>query len=107
MKKSFILALTITVALAALSVAGVYAAGNSAEISEAIAKYKQKNYIGCISDMQQLTEKDPSVAICAFASAGRLLTRRPPRSGSMIMTGIPFSAAYVSPDLPAWECSSR
>ncbi len=66
MKKSFILALTITVALAALSIAGVYAAGNSAEIREAIAKYKQKNYIGCISDMQQLTEKDPSVAIAWY-----------------------------------------
>ena len=37
--------------------------------------------------------KDPSVAICAFASAGRLLTRRPPRSGSMIMTGIPLLSA--------------
>ncbi len=33
------------------------------EIKEAIAKYKAKNYLGCISDLKYLTTKDPTSAV--------------------------------------------
>lgn len=35
-------------------------------IKAAIAKYKEKNYIGCISDLKMYTEKDPSSAIAWY-----------------------------------------
>ena len=37
---------------------------------------------------------------------GSMFTSRPPRRGSMMITGIPFSFAASRPVLPAWECSS-
>lgn len=66
MKKSFIFGLICTVAMTALSAAVAFADDYSDEIREAIEKYKESNYIGCISDMQQLTEKDPSIAIAWY-----------------------------------------
>ncbi len=42
-----------------------------------------------------------------FAGSGSMFTSFPPRSGSMIMTGIPFSAAAFKPATPACECSSK
>ena len=38
---------------------------------------------------------------------GRWVTSLPPRRGSMMMTGRPFSWAWSRPRRPAWECSSR
>ena len=46
-------------------------------------------------------------AISFFASGGSACTSFPPRSGSMMMTGIPFAAAACSPSAPACVCSSR
>ena len=42
----------------------------------------------------------------AFADSGSRFTRRPPRRGSMTMTGSPFALAYFKPSTPAWEVSS-
>lgn len=39
---------------------------NPAAIRDAIAKYKDKNFVGCISDLRMYTEKDPSSAIAWY-----------------------------------------
>ena len=35
-------------------------------IKEAISKYKERNYVGCISDLRIYTEKDPSSAVAWY-----------------------------------------
>ena len=64
-------------------------------IDETVKELRKQRYV--------LTGKpEPAVAFC-----GSRDTSLPPRRGSMIITGIPFSAAACRPLLPAWVFSSR
>ena len=69
MKKLFITTLILMV------LSGLYNIANAADkvkefdpgaIKGAITKYKERNYIGCISDLKIYTEKDPSSAIAWY-----------------------------------------
>ena len=67
MKKLLVLGLII-------SVISIYCSANTVQanesdtkvIKEAISKYKAKNYLGCISDLRLLTEKDPKNAVAWY-----------------------------------------
>lgn len=63
MKKFLILGLV-------FSIIGIFGKVNAYDdpgvIKGAIDKYKQKNYLGCISDLRMYTEKDPSSAIAWY-----------------------------------------
>lgn len=64
MKKIFMLGLVFTLMLSFGNIQKVFAqSDNTQTIKDAIAKYKNKNYVGCISDLRMLTEKDPTSAI--------------------------------------------
>ena len=41
-------------------------ADNNQQIKDAISAYKAKNYVGCIQDMQDILEKDPSNALAHY-----------------------------------------
>lgn len=68
MKKLFIIGMILTLA------SGMFKTVFAEDLQEmdpgairgAIAKYKQKNFIGCISDLRMYTEKDPSSAIAWY-----------------------------------------
>lgn len=75
MKKIFILGLVFSLILTANSFQYVFSAENDSKvvnesdakvIKEAIKKYKEKNYVGCISDLRLYTEKDPSNAVAWY-----------------------------------------
>lgn len=70
MKKSLILGLVSALMFGIFSIVPVLAEEPTEEqsivIRDAIDKYKNKNYLGCISDLQLLTDKDPSVAIAWY-----------------------------------------
>lgn len=66
MKKGLILGLVLTMAFSLCSIQSANAAEDSATIKAAISKYKNKNYAGCISDLQMYTQKDPSSAIAWY-----------------------------------------
>ena len=64
MKKIFMLGLVFTLMLSFGNIQKVSAqSDNTQTIKDAISKYKNKNYVGCISDLRMLTEKDPTSAI--------------------------------------------
>ncbi|MGM9994404.1 MAG: hypothetical protein ACI37R_06715 [Candidatus Avigastranaerophilus sp.] len=66
MKKTFILAV-MTALIGSFTVNAVQAAYTPQESKEiiqtAISKYKQKNYLGCISDLKLYNEQNPSSAV--------------------------------------------
>ncbi|MBQ8886734.1 MAG: hypothetical protein IJY61_03440 [Candidatus Gastranaerophilales bacterium] len=68
MKKLFIIGMILTLASGMFK--AVFAEDmqemDPAAIRDAIAKYKQRNFIGCISDLRMYTEKDPSSAIAWY-----------------------------------------
>lgn len=67
MKKLFAITIVFIMMLGSLSILKSDAASNdSAVIKGAIAKYKNKNYLGCISDLRLYTEKDPSSTIAWY-----------------------------------------
>ncbi len=72
MKKIFLLGLVFTFMFGFCSIAQASVEdteekiSNNAIIKEAITKYKDKNYIGCISDLRLYTEKDPSNAVAWY-----------------------------------------
>ena len=64
MKKIFMLGIVLALILSFGSVQKVFAQDDDSKIiKEAITKYKNKNYVGCISDLRMLTEKDPTSTI--------------------------------------------
>ena len=52
------------------SMIGMFCQVNAEEhtqtIKNAIAKYKQRNFLGCISDLRMITEKDPASAVAWY-----------------------------------------
>lgn len=68
MKKLFIIGMILTLATGMFGTA--FAEGTKemdpGAIRAAIAKYKQRNFIGCISDLRMYTEKDPSSAVAWY-----------------------------------------
>lgn len=75
MKKIFILGLVFSLILTMGSVQSVFSAETNSKvikesdakvIKEAIKKYKEKNYVGCISDLRLYTQKDPSNAVAWY-----------------------------------------
>lgn len=68
MKKLFMLGLTAVLLFGMLNIQKVYADEEQDPqiIKDAITKYKDKNYLGCISDLKLYTEKDPSNAIAWY-----------------------------------------
>ncbi len=66
MKRKFILGLVITLLISICSLEVFAAEKNPAAIKEAIKKYKNKNYLGCISDLKIYTEQNPSSAIAWY-----------------------------------------
>ncbi len=67
MKKIFMLGLVFTLMLAFGNMQEVYSQDDNTQIiQDAISKYKNKNYVGCISDLRMLTEKDPTSAIAWY-----------------------------------------
>ncbi len=67
MKKNFILGIVFVLLLTVSNINSVFAADQgTAEIKGAISKYKNKNYLGCISDLRMYTEKDPSSAVAWY-----------------------------------------
>ncbi len=75
MKKIFILGLVFSLILTMGSFQCVFSAETNSKvikesdakvIKEAIKKYKEKNYVGCISDLRLYTEKDPSNAVAWY-----------------------------------------
>ncbi|MCD7740549.1 MAG: tetratricopeptide repeat protein [Candidatus Gastranaerophilales bacterium] len=65
MKKIFLLGLVITIMLSFCSIEKVIAE-DAQVIKNAIAKYKNKNFVGCISDLKMYTEQDPSNAVAWY-----------------------------------------
>ncbi len=65
MKKGLILGLVFLVMLSLSGIQSVFAEDN-AVIKGAIKKYKDKNYLGCISDLQIYTKKEPKSAIAWY-----------------------------------------
>ena len=61
MKKSFLLGLVFLITFSFCSIQGVFAE-DKAVIKGAIKKYKDQNYLGCISDLKIYTQKDPNSA---------------------------------------------
>ncbi len=61
MKKGFIVGLIL---LTGIMMSGIQVIGaeDTAAIKSAIKKYKDKNYLGCISDLKLYTQKDPNSA---------------------------------------------
>lgn len=67
MKKIFMLGLVFALILSIGFITRVYAKETNMQlIKDAISKYKNKNYVGCISDLRMYTEKDPSSAIAWY-----------------------------------------
>lgn len=67
MKKIFMLGLVFALILSIGFITRVYAKETNIQvIKDAISKYKNKNYVGCISDLRMYTEKDPSSAIAWY-----------------------------------------
>ncbi len=67
MKKIFMLGLVFALILSIGFITRVYAKDTNIQvIKDAISKYKNKNYVGCISDLRMYTEKDPSSAIAWY-----------------------------------------
>ena len=67
MKKIFMLGLVFALMLSIGFITRVYAKDTNIQvIKDAISKYKNKNYVGCISDLRMYTEKDPSSAIAWY-----------------------------------------
>lgn len=67
MKKSFLLSLVFALMLSFNCIQKVYAENTDSKIIKAaISKYKNKNYIGCISDLRMYTEKDPANAVAWY-----------------------------------------
>ncbi len=69
MKKLFILviaALTIGMGLETVKAATAATTSGNDTIKAAIAKYKNKNFIGCISDLRIYTTKEPSSAVAWY-----------------------------------------
>ena len=67
MKKSLIAGLILTLmGLSTLNIVYSAATNNSQEIKDAIAKYKAKNYLGCISDLKYYTQRDSSSAVAWY-----------------------------------------
>lgn len=70
MKKSFVLGLVFAI-ISTFGIQGAFAAASKEDdstsiIKAAIAKYKNKNFIGCISDLRMYTQNDPSSAIAWY-----------------------------------------
>ena len=65
MKKELILGLVFLVMFSLSGIQGVFAEDNAA-VKAAIKKYKDKNYLGCISDLQLYTKKEPKSAIAWY-----------------------------------------
>ena len=64
MKKIFMLGLVFTLLLGLGNIHKVFAQDTDINIiKEAISKYKNKNYVGCISDLRMYTKDDPTSAI--------------------------------------------
>lgn len=65
MKKGFVLGL---VCFTVISICGIQLAfaSDSSVITGAIEKYKKKNYLGCISDLNLFTEKDTTNAVAWY-----------------------------------------
>ena len=67
MKKIIMLGLVFAVMFGICSVQTVNAANtDNSVVKEAIQKYKDKNYIGCISDLKQYTEKASATAVAWY-----------------------------------------
>lgn len=67
MKKILVLAIVTTLMTGLFfPIAKALAKEDVPAIKAAIAKYKQKNYIGCISDLRLYTTKDPTSAIAWY-----------------------------------------
>ena len=69
MKKTFILVVLMVLIgyFSADSVQAAYTKQESKElIQAAISKYKEKNYLGCISDLKEYTTNDPSSAVAWY-----------------------------------------
>ena len=77
--------------------------GNTKDFCELVDAYDwdfcmiQYNYL---DENSQAGRRGCAVTFC-FASSGNRFTNLPPRSGSMIITGSPFDAAYCNPLRPA------
>ncbi len=65
MKKKFLFSLIFTLMFSFCSIEKVIAEDTQV-IKDAIEKYKNKNYVGCISDLKLYTEKDPSNAVAWY-----------------------------------------
>lgn len=67
MRKIFMLGLVFALIMGIGFITRVYAKDTNTQlIQDAISKYKNKNYVGCISDLRMYTEKDPSSAIAWY-----------------------------------------
>ena len=67
MKKLFMLSLVFAIMLSVANTQKVLAESEDTQIiKDAISKYKNQNYVGCISDLRMLTEDDPSNAIAWY-----------------------------------------
>ena len=67
MKRNVILGIVFSLLLGVFSINSAFAESQNTDvIKEAINKYKNKNYLGCISDLRMYTEKDPSSAIALY-----------------------------------------
>ncbi len=67
MKRKFILGLVLALSFNFCSIGISYADNsNDAELNAAIKKYKEKNYVGCISDLKQFTEKNGQNAVAWY-----------------------------------------
>lgn len=71
MKKTLILGILIASLIGVFTIntvnAAVYTQEESKQIiKEAIAKYKEKNYLSCISDLKLYTDKDPDNAVAQY-----------------------------------------
>ncbi len=66
MKKLLISGLFAAILSLLIITQSVFAAEGDQAIQEAIEKYKQKNYLGCISDLKMYTQKDTSNAVAWY-----------------------------------------
>ncbi len=67
MKKQIVLGLVFTLIISMISILECSAADkNPAALKSAIAQYKNKNYLGCISELKDYTSKDPSSAVAWY-----------------------------------------
>lgn len=76
MKKLFVN--FVLIALAATTICAGVASANNAAIKSAIAKYKAKNYVGCLQDVDAIIKENPSDAAAyyyralAYAQLGKI-----------------------------------